>query len=189
MSSGPERRLPLALSLALSLVSVGCGSESEASDFRSGAESPGEPTPYSGSAQTTSCTPSVALGAPVALPLSSFSCPFGWEARSKTNALLVSGRFSNAREMVDALCTPSTDKNTGSTSIAEGEPAGIGIAIDFDTNDVLAIAHDGEVGLHRRGGELWIRHTETCERSYRTALFVVPKNVDPLEQTCSMPCE
>ena len=87
--------------------------------------------------------------------------------------------------MVDALCTQSTVATTS----ADGEPAGIGIEIDFDTNDVIAVASDGEVALHRRAGELWIRHTETCERTYRTALFVVPKNADPLEQACSSPCE
>lgn len=88
--------------------------------------------------------------------------------------------------MVDALCTQSSDPMT---TTARGEPGGIGIAIDFDTNDVIAVAYDGEVALHRRGAELWIRHTETCDRSYRTALFVVPKNVEPLEQTCSSSCE
>jgi hypothetical protein len=87
--------------------------------------------------------------------------------------------------MVDALCTESSD----TTSSVDGQPAGIGIEIDFDTNDVIAVASDGEVALHRRAGELWIRHTETCERTYRTALFIVPKNADPLEQTCSAACE
>jgi hypothetical protein len=207
MSSGPKRRFTLAepcdrrvrvrtctrtvaLSLALSLVSIACGSEGAPSGGRSAFEgNGGEPTPYAASAPSTSCTPSVALGEPVAAPLPSFTCPSGWETRAKSNALLVSGRFSNAREMVDALCTQSTDQNAGSTASADGEPAGIGIEIDFDANDVIAIAHDGKVGLHRRGGELWIRHTETCERSYDTALFVVPKNVEPLEQTCSMLCQ
>jgi hypothetical protein len=189
MSSGPERRFTVALSLALSLVSVGCGSASERSDYDSAAEKSGPPTAYSGTAQTTSCTPSVALGDPVAAPLPSFTCPSGWEARAKSNALLVSGRFESAREMVDALCTQSTDSTSGMTNTADGDPAGIGIDIDFDANDVIAIAHDGEVGLHRRGGDLWIRHTETCEHSYRTALFVVPKNVEPLEQTCSTACQ
>ena len=96
----------------------------------------------------------------------------------------------DAQEMVDALCTQSSDPDMGSTTTtAGGEPGGIGISIDFDTNDVIAVAHDGEVALHRRGAELWIRHTETCERSYRTALFIVPKNAEPLEQTCSAACE
>ena len=86
--------------------------------------------------------------------------------------------------MVDALCTQSTVAPS-----TAGEPAGIGIEIDFDASDVIAVASDGEVALHRRAGELWIRHTETCERTYRTALFIVPKNADPLEQTCSAACE
>ena len=87
--------------------------------------------------------------------------------------------------MVDALCTQSDDAQAASA----GEPAGIGIEIDFDANDVLAVAHDGEVGLHARAGELWLRHTETCEGAYRTSLFVVPKNRTLLEQTCSASCE
>lgn len=88
--------------------------------------------------------------------------------------------------MVDALCTQSDDSQSGGGA---GEPAGIGIDIDFEANDVLAVAHDGEVALHARGGDLWLRHTETCEGAYRTALFVVPKNRTLLEQTCSAPCE
>lgn len=87
--------------------------------------------------------------------------------------------------MVDALCTQSTD----TTASADGEPAGIGIDIDFDANDVIAIAHDGHVSLHRRAGELWIRHAESCDRDYRTAFFVVPKDAKPLEQSCSAVCE
>lgn len=184
MSFGPERRFTVALSLALSVVSIACGSESETSSPDAVVEKAGTKAPYSGSTPTTSCTPSVALGDPVAQPLPSFTCPSGWDSRSKSNALLVAGRFSTAREMVDALCTESSEP-----AASTGDPAGIGIEIDFDANDVIAVAHDGEVGIHRRGGELWIRHTETCERSYRTALFVVPKRVEPLEQTCSMPCQ
>lgn len=88
--------------------------------------------------------------------------------------------------MVDAFCTELNDSTSGSTASADGEPAGIDI--DFDANDVIAVASGGEVGLHRRAGELWIRHTETCSRSYRTALFVVPKDARPLEQTCSSTC-
>lgn len=100
----------------------------------------------------------------------------------------MSGRFRTARELVEALCTETTD-TAGSMTDAAGEPAGIGIDIDFDANDVIAIASDGDVGLHRRAGELWVRHTESCSRSYRTALLVVPKDATPLEQTCSSTCE
>jgi hypothetical protein len=185
MSSGPQRRFASTVALSLlSLHLLACGSAGEPIGDRAGTIPP-EPTTHSGTAAMTSCTPSVALGDPVATPLPSFTCPSGWDARSKGSALLVSGRFQTAREMVDALCTQSTV----ATSSADGEPAGIGIEIDFETSDVLAVASDGEVALHRRAGELWIRHTETCERTYRTALFVVPKNADPLEQTCSSPCE
>jgi hypothetical protein len=149
-------------------------------------ESPNSPAPFSGAVKSTSsCTPNVALGEPIAAPLPSFTCPSGWDARSNGSALLLSGRFTNAREMIDALCTQST---AGSTS-GNGEPAGIGIAIDFEVNDVIAVAYDGAVGLHRRAGELWIRHVEGCERNYQTAFFVVPKDAQPLEQSCSAVCE
>jgi hypothetical protein len=90
--------------------------------------------------------------------------------------------------MITALCTQSADSTAGTTASVDGDPAGIGIEIDFDVSDVIAVASDGEVGLHRRAGELWIRHTETCTRSYHTALFVVPKDAEPLEQTCSLSC-
>lgn len=91
--------------------------------------------------------------------------------------------------MVAALCTEVDDSSSGSgMTAADGDPAGIGIDIDFDTNDVIAVASNGDVKLHRRAGELWLRHTETCSRSYHTALFVVPKDADPLEQTCSSAC-
>lgn len=89
--------------------------------------------------------------------------------------------------MVDALCT-QVDDQTAMSGSGSSEPFG-GVDIDFDTNDVIAVAHDGEIGLHRRGGELWIRHTESCTPSYRTALFVVPKDADPREQTCTSVCE
>jgi hypothetical protein len=188
MSSGPERRLPLALILALSASSVACGSANETTGAEL-EESPGAPTPYSAASDAgPSCTPNVALGEPIAAPLPSFTCPSGWEARSKSNFLLLTGRFTSARELVDALCTKSEGSTMGSTS-SNGEPAAIGIDIDFETNDVIAVAYQGDVALHRRAGELWIRHTESCERSYRTAFFVVPKDAEPLEQTCSTRCE
>jgi hypothetical protein len=186
MSAGPERRFTLALILALSASSVACGSESETTGASSD-ESPGAPTPYSETTDASpSCVPNVALGEPIAAPLPSFTCPSGWEARSKSS-LLLSGRFTTARELIDAFCTRLDDSAMGSTS-SNGEPAGIGIDIDFETSDVIAVAYDGEVALHRRAGELWIRHDESCERSYRTALFVVPKDAEPLEQTCSTRC-
>lgn len=188
MSSGPERRFTLTAALCLLLVA--CGSAGEPTSDGDGNEpSTHTPTTYSGMAETTSCTPSVALGEPVAAPLPSFTCPSGWQARAKGDALLVTGRFQTAREMIDALCTQSSDGAAGSTMTTGGEPGAIGIAIDFDVSDVIAVAYDGEVALHRRGGELWLRHTETCVRSYRTSLFVVPKNAEPLEQTCSTTCE
>ena len=191
MSSGPKRSFTVALVLALGVGSVACGSESESSSRDSALEPPDSPTTYSGTAQArASCTPSVALGDPVAAPLPYFACPSGWSSRSKSNALLVAGRFRRARELVDALCTESSDlASSGTMTDADGEPAGIGIDVDFDTSDVIAIASDGDVGLHRRAGELWVRHTETCSRSYRTTLFVVPKNATPLEQTCSAVCD
>jgi hypothetical protein len=81
--------------------------------------------------------------------------------------------------MVDALCTQSDDPST------EPDVAGV----DFSVSDVLAVPFDGEVTLHRRGTELWIRQTEGCTRAYDTALFVVPKSEEPHEQTCSASCE
>jgi hypothetical protein len=186
MSSGPERRFTVALVVALSVVSIACGSASESSLYDSNDPNPTPPNTLSGASPRASCVPSVALGDPVAAPLPSFACPSGWEARAKSNALLVSGRFGTAEETVAALCTQSDDSQSTTSA---GEPAGIGIDIDFDANDVLAVAHDGEVALHARGGDLWLRHTETCDGSYRTALFVVPKNRTPLEQTCSTTCE
>lgn len=182
MSSVPRPRFTtVALSLLL-LVLPACGSvDATSSDGTD--ESPGTaPTPHSAAAETVQCTPAVALGAPITEPLSSFTCPFGWDARAANGALPISGRFKNAREMLDALCTQSTNTMTASRD----EP--LGVDIDFASSDVLAVPYNGEVGLHRRAGELWIRHTESCERSYRTALFLVPKDVEPREQTCSSPC-
>src|SRR5690606_17046794 len=131
-------------------------------------------------AQAMSCTPSVALGEPVAAPLTSFECPAGWDERSRNSVLPIAGRFGSARELVDALCTQSDDSELPT------EP--IGIDIDFEANDVVAVAYEGEISLHRRGGELWIRHTASCEASYETALFVIAKGSEPREQTCSSPC-
>lgn len=179
MSSVPRPRF---ITVALSLLLVACGSVSETSGSDS-EEIPSSPTAHSGSGQTAQCSPSIALGEAISAPLDSFTCPFGWDARARSNALPISGRFTNAREMVDALCTQSTDAMTTS----KNEP--LGIDIDFETNDVLAVPYNGEIGLHRRAGELWIRHTESCERTYRTALFVVPKDVEPREQTCTAPCQ
>lgn len=188
MSSGPERRFTVALKLALSLLLVACGSVGEPTTAGL-EESPNSPTPFAGAVKSTSsCTPNVALGEPIAAPLPSFTCPAGWDARSKGSALLLSGRFTSAREMVDALCSQSAGSTSGG-STSDGEPAGIGIDIDFDVNDVIAVAHGGEVGLHRRAGELWIRQVESCDGDYRTSLFVVPKDVKPLEQSCSSVCE
>lgn len=185
MSSGPQRRFTVALAL-VSLLFVGCGSVSESTESDLAGD-PAGAAPFSGAVRTSSsCTPNVALGEPIAAPLPSFTCPAGWDARSPGGTLLLSGRFTSAREMVDALCTQSTDGMSGAGS---REPAGIGVEIDFDASDVIAVAFDGEVRLHRRAGELWLRHVEGCERNYRTAFFVVPKQAKPLEQSCSAVCE
>lgn len=184
MSSGPERRFTVALGVALSLVLIACGSVSETAGSEPD-ESSASPKPFSGAVRTkSSCTPNVALGEPIAAPLPSFTCPSGWDARAKGNALLLSGRFTSPHEMVAALCMQSSD-----SALGDGEPAGIGIDIDFDENDVVAVAYDGEVSLHRRAGELWMRHVESCESRYRTAFFVVPKGAKPLEQSCTAVCE
>lgn len=176
MLLGPKRRFTVALFLAL----VGCG-ESAATTVADTDEKPTPPTPYSGSADLrVSCTPAVALGEPIADPLPSVACPSGWAAREGRSAMPVAGRFTTAREMIEAFCV----LDEGS---ATSEPAS---EIDFAKNDVIAIAYVGEIGLHRRAGELWIRHTEQCgdDRSHRTALFAVPKSAEVREQVCSDGC-
>ena len=111
-----------------------------------------------------------------------FACPDGYSPREKSSALPVSGRFKSADEMIDAFCTLSS---------ADGAMSSPDLDVDFAHDDVVAVPYDSEIGLYRRGGELWIRRTkQTCgSASYRTALFVVPKSQELHEQYCSITCK
>lgn len=184
MSFGPERRFaPLTVALSLGLAVAACGSAAESAgsgaptdvDVKQSSPAPGT------SAGAPSCTPAVSLTVSAGAPMPPFECPSGWVARDRQTALPMSGRFTSAREIVDAYCARAD-------AAADATPV---VAIDFTQNDVVAIAYDGEVGLFRRGGELWIRHVErACDEppAYATVLFLVAKGEDLHEQYCSLSC-
>jgi len=127
------------------------------------------------------CTPAVALSAePVAAPLPAVECPSGWIPRERGSSLPVTGRFASAKELIAAFCTES--EGPYGAPVVDG--------VDFEHEDVLAGVYAGEVGMYRHGAELWIKQTMlSCEmRSYKSALYVVPKNVEPSEQSCQLAC-
>ena len=183
MSSGPERRHSLAtvvLVAALVLIGAlvgGCGSS---------ASSVAEEPPHEGAIRmAASCAPAVALTERAGDPLTTFACPFGWSPRTRSSALPTTGRFTSAREMIDAFCTRS-ETYVGAAADAPD------IAIDFEHDDVVAVAYDAEVGLFWNGAELWVRDVATTcagePPSVHTALFVVPKSQELRQQVCSR-CE
>lgn len=177
MASGPERRLSFA-TVALVAASVllgGCGaSESSAASA--------EEAPHEASTRmAAACAPAVALTERAGEPLTTFACPLGWNPRPRSSALPTTGRFTTAHEMIDAFCTRS-DAYVGAAADAPD------VAIDFEHDDVVAVAYDAEVGLFRNGTELWVRDIETTcagePASVHTALFVVPKSEDLRQQVC-----
>lgn len=182
MALGPERRfgfLTVALSLSLAFVLGACGDAAESTRFE-----PSAGVDVKRSSPGPSCIPQVTLTERAGEPLAPIECPAGFAARDRNSALPMSGRFTSARELVEAFCTAPEGAGGGEASID----------VDFETHDVIAVAYDGDVGLFRRAGELWLRHVETsCEddapRGYGSALFVVTKGAEPLEQYCSMACE
>lgn len=184
MSFGPERRFAsITAALFFTTTIAACGSAAESS---TAGEPPDVDVTHSSPAPGTnadapSCAPAIALTTPAGAPMPPFECPSGWTARDRQTALPMSGRFTTAREIVDAYCA-RVDTASDAPAIVD---------IDFTKNDVVAIASDGDVGLFRRAGELWIRHVaRACDEppSYRTVLFLVPKGEDLHEQYCAVSC-
>ena len=166
-------RLPRLL-LGLTLALVACGSAAETAT--------NEPTTEKVAASAEmECTHAVALSEEtVATPLPAVHCPSGWTARARSSSLPVTGRFTTADDLIAAFCTQS-DASAEAPTVA---------GVDFAHEDVLAAVYAGEIGMYRHGADLWIKHTiRSCDtRSYKSALYVVPKNVEPSEQSCVLSC-